>query len=89
MMRDTSIAKRLYHQYYVLRLDVESRDPIALAGRTYRYNAAEKRHELALLLGRENGNLTLPTTVVLSPRLALRHRHVGMLTVAQARVWLD
>ncbi len=67
--RQQEIVEHLNNKYYCLRLNGESEEDIVFLNRTYGFKASGANtgsHELAVFLGNENGELTYPTTVVLS-----------------------
>lgn len=62
------IAKYVNENFYAVKLDAEMREPVTVAGREYKYITDGRRgtHELALSLA--NGQMSLPTMVVLSSK---------------------
>jgi thioredoxin-related protein len=63
------IAEYVNDNFYAVKLDAEMREPITLAGRQYKYMTDGRRgtHELALALS--NGQMSLPTMVILDSKL--------------------
>ncbi|MEM8888801.1 MAG: thioredoxin family protein [Bacteroidota bacterium] len=79
---DKEIADYLNENYYVLKLNGESKEAIRFLGREYNFTssgAGTGQHQLAELLGKVEGSLTYPTTVMLSPEFQLKGREVGFL----------
>lgn len=77
--------------FYCIRLDAEEKEEISFLQRTYRFQARGVRtgnHELALLLGSIDGQLTLPTTVLLNEQLQLVRRENGYMDPVFFRRWL-
>ena len=83
---NTSIVNTLNENYYCLRLNGESKKEIAFLNRTYQFKATGTntgQHELATLLGKQDGQLSYPTTVILSENNQLLERVSGFLDVDQ------
>lgn len=79
---DKEIAEYLNEHYYVLKLNGESKEAIRFLGREYSYTSSgvgTGQHQLAELLGKINGTLSYPTTVILSPEFQLKGRENGFL----------
>lgn len=79
---DREIAQYLNENYYVLKLNGEDKSSIKFLGREYRYTssgAGTGQHQLAELLGKVDGELSYPTTVILSPEFQLKGRENGFL----------
>lgn len=79
---DKEIAQYLNENYYVLKLNGESQEAIRFLGREYRYKssgAGTGQHQLAEFLGKVDGRLSYPTTVILSPEFQLKGRENGFL----------
>ena len=64
------IVEYVNENFYAVKLDAEMRTPVTVSGREYKYITDGKRgtHELALAL--TNGQMSLPTMVVLSSKMA-------------------
>ena len=79
---DQEIAQYLNENYYVLKLNGESKEAIRFLGREYTFTSSGSgtgQHQLAELLGKVDGSLTYPTTVILSPEFQLKGRENGFL----------
>jgi thioredoxin-related protein len=63
---DEKVAKYVNDKYYAVKLDAESKEPITLNGKIYKYNPQAKAHELALEL--LQGRMSYPTTVYLDEK---------------------
>jgi len=63
---DTKVAKYVNDKFYAVKLDAESKEPVTLNGKTYRYNPQAKSHELAIEL--LQGRMSYPTTVYLDEK---------------------
>jgi thioredoxin-related protein len=63
---DEKVAKYVNDKFYAVKLDAESKEPITLNGKTYKYNPQAKAHELALEL--LQGRMSYPTTVYLDEK---------------------
>ncbi len=63
------IAEYMNEKYYAVKLDAESKEVMTIAGKDYKYFKQGKRgaHELALTL--LDGNMSLPSVVLLEPDL--------------------
>lgn len=64
------IAEYVNDNFYAVKLDAEMRETITVAGKEYKYITDGRRgtHELALALS--NGQMSLPTMVILNSKLA-------------------
>ncbi|MBK8474174.1 MAG: thioredoxin family protein [Sphingobacteriales bacterium] len=64
------IVEYVNENFYAVKLDAEMRTPVTVSGREYKYITDGRRgtHELALAL--TNGQMSLPTMVVLSSKMA-------------------
>lgn len=81
-LRDPAVIAALNERVYFIALDAEQRAAIRYAGQTFRYvsNGSENGvHQLALALGREEGELTYPTLCLLSPAQRVLWRQGGFL----------
>lgn len=79
---DATIAKILNEKYYALKLNAEDKNTITFLGKLYRYKpngAGSGEHELAVMLGKENGLLSFPTTVFISDSWQLLSKKPGFL----------
>ena len=75
--KDVEVVQELNNFYYCIRLDAEVSDSIFFLGRVYD-NSLNSYHELANFLGKINGKLSFPTTVVLDASLQLTERIIGL-----------
>ncbi|NJO02331.1 MAG: thioredoxin fold domain-containing protein [Bacteroidia bacterium] len=89
------LVHRLNKSFYCLRLNAEERENRHFLGRSYHYEPSGTgtgQHQLAGLLGKQQGTLTLPTTVLLSSDLQIVARLPGFLERASLeavlREWL-
>ena len=76
--KDSSIINELNEDYYCIKLNAESNDPIYFLNRMYKKKGSN--HSLSWVLGAQNKELTFPTTVVLSPQFQIMNRWVGYLS---------
>ena len=72
----TEVVKRLNEKYYCLQLDAESKEQIKFLNRVY-HPQSIGYHSLAEMLGKEGGELSFPTTVMLNESFQLEGRLVG------------
>ena len=78
---DPLVTKKLTLDYYAIRLNAEEKSDITFLNRKYRYRTAGTGyHELAELLGKENGQLTFPTTLILSESFTMIDRSIGFIS---------
>ncbi|WP_407427854.1 thioredoxin family protein [Arcticibacter sp.] len=81
IQRNKRFQKNSSHFYYA-QLNAESKEPIKVKGKTYRFLASGESsgvHELAVALGKHNGTLAYPTWVVMDRGLNVLYRHSGVL----------
>ncbi|WP_460892756.1 thioredoxin family protein [Rufibacter soli] len=71
------VVARLNKDYYVVKLNAELRDPVAINGKTYRYMPEYRAHELALSL--LNGEMSYPSTVFLNEKQQVMERVPGFI----------
>jgi thioredoxin-related protein len=79
---DSLIARVLNEKYYALKLNAEDKKSINFLGKEYRYKpngASSGEHELAVLLGKDKGTLSFPTTVFLSDTWQIIGRKSGLM----------
>jgi thioredoxin-related protein len=76
--RDNDLTKFLNQDYYALQLNAENKKDLKFLNRLYKGNP-KKYHELAKFLGKENGELVFPTTVLLNQNFQLKKRLVGFI----------
>lgn len=77
--------------YYCLELDAEFPETIQFLNRSYHFEPTGVRtgtHQLARLLGSDDGQLVLPTTVLLNDKLQLMSRKKGYLGPQDFSRWL-
>ncbi|WP_187262308.1 thioredoxin family protein [Pontibacter beigongshangensis] len=77
---DPAVAAYINKNYYAVKLDAESKQPITLNGHTYNYNPAYKSHELAVAL--LQGQMSYPTTVYLNEKMEMLSPVPGYLDAA-------
>jgi thioredoxin-related protein len=80
------VVTKLQESFYCVRLNAEESQPITFLQRTYKFKATGVKtgvHELAEVLGTENGKLRYPTTVFFDQYLQLQGRMVGAIDVKQ------
>lgn len=78
--KDQQLSQKLNDQFYCLRLNAETQEEIRFMGRNYQFQASGAgtgHHQLAELLGKENGALTFPTTVILNSNVQIIARLRG------------
>ncbi len=92
VFKNADIVETLQNQFYTLDLNAESEEDIPFMGKTYHFRPSglnSGQHELAVLLGKENGILIFPTTLLLDSRLQLRWRHQGLVSVEQLKLAME
>ena len=81
VFKDPKISKQLNNLFYCLKLNAESQEVIKFLGRNYQFQpsgAGTGNHQLAELLGKENGELSFPTTVILNSNVQIIARFKGL-----------
>lgn len=85
---DPSIIRSL-KEYYVVRFDAESTEPIYFDNHIYTNPSPTKRrgsfHSLASLLAARKGQITLPTIIVLNEKFEVESRTFTYLSVSQLK----
>lgn len=79
---DSVTARKINNGFYAISLDAEQKSEIIFLNKRYRYKPSGSgtgHHELAEALGKQNGMLSFPTTVILSPSLQLSNRITGFI----------
>lgn len=76
--RDPELVDLLNENFFCLKLDAESTGQIDFLGRAYAYDVSGGYQELAQMLGKRDGQLIFPTTVLLSRELNLVSRLSGL-----------
>lgn len=82
------ITNALNKNFYCLNLDAEDANALTFLNRKYKFKPSGVNtgvHELAQLLGTENGKLSYPTTVFFDQNLQLQTRIVGMIDAKKLR----
>ncbi len=74
---DKKVATKLNKDFYVIKLNAESKENLTFLGRQYKGRVESRYHELAEYLGTVNGKITFPTTVVMSPQLKIQQQRAG------------
>lgn len=85
-------AKRMGANYYFVKLNAASKDPILFNGKDYGFFWFTKEkgvHSLVRELGELDGVLRYPTTVVLNSDLTINKRIVGYLNKQDLKYWLE
>jgi thioredoxin-related protein len=83
---DLLLIETLNQKYYCLSLNAEENKEIIFLNKTYKFKATGAGtgvHELAELLGTENGVLSYPTTVFLNSKFQIAGRMQGFQRVEQ------
>lgn len=65
--RDPELVQMINDNFYSLRLNGESKNDIRFLNRKYQYHTTNGYNELAEILGKQDGELTFPTTVLINP----------------------
>src|SRR3990170_2189347 len=71
---DSVISRKINSSFYAISLDAEQKSEIIFLNRRYRYKPSGSGtgyHQLAEVLGKQNGTLSFPTTVILSTSLQI------------------
>ena len=76
---DKAVSQWINENFYALQLNAESRETIRFLTRTYQ-GRSKAYHELAELLAKKDGQLSFPTTLILSERLQLQKRWTGFVS---------
>lgn len=79
---NSEVVKKLSGDFYVLKLNGESKSPINFLNRTYTFKSNGSHtgnHQLAEFLGKKSGQLVYPTTVILTPKLNISARETGFI----------
>jgi thioredoxin-related protein len=66
---DPAVTSYVNQKYYAVKLNAESRDPITINGKTYKFNEQMRAHEAALAL--LSGKMSYPTTVYLDETMGI------------------
>ncbi|MFT5618429.1 MAG: thioredoxin-related protein [Arenicella sp.] len=75
---NSDLAEALSQDYYALQLNAENESDLKFLNRVYKSNP-NAYHELANFLGKENGELVFPITVLLNQNFQLKKRLVGFI----------
>lgn len=67
--KNEELVQKLNDEFYALRLNGESKETITFFGREYPFNTEEGFNSLASFLGKEEGQLNFPTTLLLNSSL--------------------
>jgi thioredoxin-related protein len=82
-INDPPVVEKLNSNFYAIRLNAEEKSDITFLNRKYVYQsegAGSGYHQLAELLGKENGILTFPTILILSETFAVMDRTTGFVS---------
>lgn len=71
VFNDDSLSKALNENFYLLKLNAEEKKDIEFFGRKYKGATANHFHELAEYLGKKDGQLIFPTTIILNEKFQL------------------
>lgn len=83
---DPKVVNELNENFYPVRLNAEEKNDIIFLNRQYRYKpsgAGTGYHELAELLGKKDGKMSFPSTILLSKSWQVVKRETGFLTSNQ------
>lgn len=83
----TKVLKQLNQEYYAVRLNAETKESITFLNRSYQ-GGTDRYHELAQFLGRSEGQLSFPTTLLFSRHLQLQHRLTGFVSATDLQALL-
>lgn len=89
---DSIVVRILNEKYYAVKLNAEDKKTIIFLGKKYHYKpngAGSGEHELAVLLGKKNGVLSFPTTVLLSDNWQVSGRKSEFIDRQTLRYQLD
>ena len=81
---DVSLSLLIKEKYYAVRLNAEEKADIVFFNRRYRARSHDG-HELVELLAASNGQVVLPTTVLLSGKFQVEGRFSGFVPPDQLR----
>lgn len=90
--KDSVISKQINKNFYAISLDAEEKKPIIFLNRYYQHKPSGSGtgyHELAEILGKQNGMLSFPTTVILSPSLQITTRVTGFVNTQDLQRLLE
>ncbi len=76
--QDAELVALLNEEFYCLRFDGEGKDDLTFINRTYAYNPSTGYHKLAEILGKKDGKVAFPTTVLLHSNLQNTQRLQGL-----------
>jgi len=82
-LKDESIIKILNEKYYFVSFDAEQRDDVLYRDHTFKYLPSGRNtgtHELALAIGRVNGEISYPTLVVLNSNYEIKFQFNSFLS---------
>jgi len=77
---NAAIADMVNKNFYAVKFDAESKEPITINGKTFKYNAQYRAHEAAIAL--LNGQMSYPSTVYLDEKFAIIAPVPGYLDVS-------
>lgn len=86
---DSSIIQILNQNYYTVRLNAESKDPLQFFGRSYEFDIESGYHQLATYLGSLEGKLEFPTTLILNKRLEPNFKKAALIGISEMTELLD
>jgi len=75
--KDPDLVQIINENFYSLRLNGESKNDISFLNRKYQYHTTNGYNELAEMLGKQDGELTFPTTVLIKPGMQGIQRLTG------------
>lgn len=82
---DKDVVNEIQSAFYAVSLDAEQKDDVSFLKKRYRYKptgSGSGYHELAEFLGKKDGTLAFPTTVILSASLQPLGQFPGFLNTA-------
>ena len=81
---NSSVIQNLTSDFYAIRLNAEEKSEITFLNRKYSYPAAGSGyHQLAELLGKDNGEVIFPTTLILSKTFLIIDRTTGFVSSSE------
>ncbi|UII25831.1 thioredoxin family protein [Fulvivirga maritima] len=75
---DEALASVLKESFYCLKLDAEITEEITFLGRKYQFQSSRGYHQLAEMLGRKEGPLIFPSTIIMNQQLQIIYQLQGL-----------
>ena len=76
--KDVDLSRLLNKNFYCLRLNAEETDDITFLNRIYAFHSYSGYNQLAEIIGKQNGRLIFPTTVLINTDLQVFKRLQGL-----------